>query len=667
MQARTANPLLFWAPAIMLSLLAHAALVMTIQSGTAPDPVPMTEEIHTRIDMSSLDVPSQRAEAQQAEGELAKAGEASGERLGVRDVPTSRARPVAPAGQTVAALTATAPVTQAATAQQAPVQAASPDGARLAAASPDIPSLTSAATPATPAVLAAVPSDVAAAVPAPRGDALATVEPEAATLAASLAEAPVLAAATAAPSAIAAASPPTDTLTVTESRGPIALAVLPPSATMAAATLPAQTLSGARANAADLAPVSADTARLTIVAAEGARVAPARPTALPAVARVAQATAVLATVSAMPAVRARPPPATPMVSVAAPAQSLTTARVKTQQVASLRAAPEPVATLDSASPQVSAPAALAVPEATELASSATSQLAGRVTPTSAASASVVASAALAWSGSANTVLDEQSLAAIQSFMQPGDIAGSAAHAGSVRDGIGAALAQFPCSRLQAAFLPETGGLEIRGHVPTPEMKTAVVGMLEQSVGGAIPVGGSVLVLPNPQCGVLDAVERLGVPQSRDQIDDPLTIGEEAQARIERHEEGNPLTLSLKGAEYDAYIYIDYYDADGNVIHLMPNERRTDNRYGANREFKMGDEESGLRLTVAPPFGQDIAVVLAATTPLYEGALPLIERADEYLPRLHARVDALREADPDFRGEWAYLFVMTGPVGAFAER
>jgi len=33
----------------------------------------------------------------------------------------------------------------------------------------------------------------------------------------------------------------------------------------------------------------------------------------------------------------------------------------------------------------------------------------------------------------------------------------------------AVLSQFPCSRLQAAFLPETGGIEIRGHVPVAEL------------------------------------------------------------------------------------------------------------------------------------------------------------------------------------------------------
>ena len=39
------------------------------------------------------------------------------------------------------------------------------------------------------------------------------------------------------------------------------------------------------------------------------------------------------------------------------------------------------------------------------------------------SLAMVATAALAWSGGADTVLDEQSLAAIQSFMRPGELSG----------------------------------------------------------------------------------------------------------------------------------------------------------------------------------------------------------------------------------------------------
>ena len=664
---RTANPLLFWAPAIMLSLLAHAALVMVIQLGTIADPVPMTEEIQTRIDVSSLDVPAQRAEAREAEGEVAESGEASGERLGVRDVPTSQARPVTPSGQTVAALAADAPVTRPAAARADALPATTAGGARLAAAVPVAPSLSSSTASATPVAPAAVPSTAAALSTPPRGEAVATVRPDTAAVTATASAGPVLAAATAVSPAIAAAAPSADTLAAAQSRGETAAAVLPQSMTMAAAEMPALALPRARPSGTELAPVSAAPSRLKTVTAGGVPVSPAAPPATAAMTLVAEATTLVASAGVAPAVAARPPPAVLMAAVATPSQTVLSGRAEGQQVASVQAPQAPVATLDAGSPGIAAPAALAAPQPTELAPSATSEFAGRVAPTSTAEAAVVATAALAWSGGAETVLDEQSLAAIQSFMQPGELSGSASFAGSVRDGIGAALAQFPCSRLQAAFQPESGGLEIRGHVPTEDMKGAVVGMLGNAVGDSIPVGGSVLVLPQPQCGVLDSVEGLGVPQSRDQIDDPLVIGEEAQARIEQYEDGSPMLMRLQAADFDSYIYIDYYDADGNVIHLLPNEYRGENRFAADTPFMIGEERSGFTIKAAPPFGQDIAVVLASTAPLYDGVRPLVERAVDYLPWLHARVQAFRDADPGFRGEWAYLFVITGPVGAFANR
>ena len=673
---RTANPLLFWFPAIMLSLLAHAAFVMMIHRGTQPDPVEMVAEIRTRIDVSSLDVPSQRAEAGEAESEVAEASEASGERLGVQAVPTSQARPVAAPGQQVAALAPDTPASRPVEATGDTVAAAAAPIAQLAAASVTSPSLTSAAAPTTTVAAAAMPEAVAAtalpestaaAAAIPQGTALATVQPVGAALTATAPDTSAVAAATADTATLAAASPASQT--VAASAGPtlLAPAVAPPSLTMAAASAPAQALAGSRPEGAQLAPVAAGAARITTLAAAGPRVVPAAPSATLAVARPADATLVLASTSSGPAVSAQQPQAVRMGAVAAPAQAVATGRAQGVQVASLQAAPDPVATLDTASPGVSSAAAIAAPQGTEVAPAATGDIAGSVARTEASDIAVAATASLAWTGDAASILDEQSLAAIQSFMGTGDIAGSAAFAGSVRDGIGSALAQFPCSRLQAAFQPESGGLEIRGHIPSEDFRPAVVSMLQNTVGDSIPVGDSVLVLPSPQCGVLDAIEGLGVPQSRDQIDDPLVIGEEAQARIVQYEDGQLMTLTLTGADYDAYIYLDYYDGDGNVYHLLPSQFREENFFRTDEPFVIGDRASGMNLRAAAPFGQDIAVLLAATSPLYEGVRPLVERADDYLPWLHARVDAFRESDPGFRGEWAYLFVMTGPVGAFAGR
>ncbi len=244
---------------------------------------------------------------------------------------------------------------------------------------------------------------------------------------------------------------------------------------------------------------------------------------------------------------------------------------------------------------------------------------------------------------------------------------SASYAGSVRDAIGDALSRFPCSRLQAAYQPETGGLEVRGHVPDTALRTDVVAMLERSVGGSIPIGGSLLVLPQPQCDVLNAVEELGFPQSVDQANDPLVVGEQAQAEILEFEDGRSVDFGMQAPEFDADIYVDYYDGDGNVLHLLPNEYTQDNRLPANSHFTIGDREtSGTRFTlrVGPPFGQDILVIVGATRPLYDGLRPLVEEAAGYLAWLHDRIETFQRDDPDFQGEWVYLFVKTGPTGAF---
>ncbi len=289
-------------------------------------------------------------------------------------------------------------------------------------------------------------------------------------------------------------------------------------------------------------------------------------------------------------------------------------------------------------------------------------LAASIGPQDVAAAAARTEARQAWAGNINKGLDEQSLAAIQSFMQPADAAKS-----EVREGIGSALARFPCSRLQAAFVPETGGLEVRGHIPIPQLRGLVVGLLEQSVGASIPVSGSLMILPPPQCGVLEAVEGLGLPQSDEQQNDPLVVGEEAQADILQFEDGMRVSFQLKAAEYDSYMYVDFYDPEGIVQHILPNERMRQIRRPPNARFVVGrGGADDVEMFAAAPFGQDIAVVLAATRPLYEGLRPPVEPAADYLAWLQARIRVLRQEDPAFRGEWAYLFVTTGPEGSFSQ-
>ncbi|MFA8385762.1 MAG: DUF4384 domain-containing protein [Pelagibaca sp.] len=272
-----------------------------------------------------------------------------------------------------------------------------------------------------------------------------------------------------------------------------------------------------------------------------------------------------------------------------------------------------------------------------------------------------ARAALAFEGSGDGAIDPVSLSAFQSFMEPGDLGGAAA---DVRDGITGALSAIPCARLQVAFDPTDNSLQVSGHVPDRELRAEVVAAMQAKMGADIPVRDTLLILPRPQCGALTGIANVGLPQSTDQITNPLLLGESTHAREFRYTAGNPLVMELQGADYDAYVYVDYFDADGNVVHLLPNEFTPLTLTPAESALQIGSDtvlpagEPGLYIEIGPPFGQEIAVAFASSVPLYDGVRPLVEPAGPYLNWLRERVADARARDPAFKGEWVYFFVTT---------
>lgn len=403
-------------------------------------------------------------------------------------------------------------------------------------------------------------------------------------------------------------------------------------------------------------PVQARGTAATAVAAQGQRVAADAPPARTAD-TIPNAAQTLAPVSA-PQMRATPAALVPSVQASAllipstpvsrPAQSVPS----TPLSAAAPPATRPVATaIAAAMAQETAPDPMRIVQK--------SVDAQRTTPM--APAADRAKAVLALQGTGDGPVDPVSLSAFQSFMQPGDLGNAAA---DIRDGITGILSAVPCSRLQVEFDPSDNTLVVAGHVPDPDLRGSVVAALQQQMGTDIPVRDNLLILPRPQCGALSGIARVGLPQSTDQITNPLLVGESTHAREFRYTEGSPLVMSLQGADYDAYVYVDYFDADGNVVHLSPNQFTPLTLTPAEASLQIGSEtvlapgEPGLYIEIGPPFGQEIAAAFAASVPLYDGVRPLVEPAGPYLDWLQERVTQARAAHPDFKGEWVYFFVTT---------
>ncbi|WP_131811210.1 DUF4384 domain-containing protein, partial [Tritonibacter horizontis] len=264
---------------------------------------------------------------------------------------------------------------------------------------------------------------------------------------------------------------------------------------------------------------------------------------------------------------------------------------------------------------------------------------------------------LAFPAGTATTVDPQSLAAFRQFQDPGT------EGAALRDGLAGLLATLPCARVQLSFDPDTATLELRGHLPANSMRAPVLAALQAEMGQDIVLADEMRLLPQPQCGALAGISEVGLPQSTDQITNPLLVGEDAHARVLSYAGGEQLFFDLTAPDYPAYVYVDYFDAGGAVLHLMPNTHVPLSRAAPKSRLRVGAQEAtdpGLMITVGPPYGQEIAVAFAASHPLFadDAPRPLQEPAAPYLAALKAAVAAARSRHPDFKGEWVYFLVTT---------
>ncbi len=273
-------------------------------------------------------------------------------------------------------------------------------------------------------------------------------------------------------------------------------------------------------------------------------------------------------------------------------------------------------------------------------------------------------AALAWQFGDRLVTDPQALATIQAFMAPDDLENAAANAGEVRDDLTSVLKSVKCARLSANFNPTNGNVELHGHVPDLAQSYQVIDALRSQLGDGIPVVGNLLHLPEPQCDALGGIADIGLPQSTDQFTNNLLLGETLHAREYSYREGQRLQFDLTAPDYDAFVYVDYFSADGDVIHLIPNSTIALQKHVAKSVVGVGDDkpgQPGLKITIGPPYGQEIAVAFAASQPLFENPRPIVEPANPYLDFLKGQVSLARDRNPNFKGEWVYFFITTSPA------
>ena len=109
------------------------------------------------------------------------------------------------------------------------------------------------------------------------------------------------------------------------------------------------------------------------------------------------------------------------------------------------------------------------------------------------------------------------------------------------------------------------------------------------------------------------------------------------ARQGRLREGDAVRVEVTAPRHDSVLWVDYYTADGSVMHLNAGQAPTRLRAGEKLELGRDIPSSWL---VSPPFGSVLVTVISSPMPFHETAdRPPFELASAYLLQLREALAA----------------------------
>ena len=88
-------------------------------------------------------------------------------------------------------------------------------------------------------------------------------------------------------------------------------------------------------------------------------------------------------------------------------------------------------------------------------------------------------------------------------------------------------------------------------------------------------------------------------------------------------DGELITVAQKMPGYTGYLETDYFSNDGTVLHLYPTPTDAEKMLAAGGTKVLGDPaHGGASWQVSAPYGTDMIIAIASSTPLFATARPL---------------------------------------------
>lgn len=204
----------------------------------------------------------------------------------------------------------------------------------------------------------------------------------------------------------------------------------------------------------------------------------------------------------------------------------------------------------------------------------------------------------------------------------------------------------PCTRLEVETGPQ--GLQLRGNVASSADRLEVLAAIEQAnLAADVRVG---IVASATLCRLYDLLA------ANSEMAMPRFAGLFPARGSQRLSEADPLIVEVLTPGFRSHLTVDYFAADGMVVHLTAGPDGT-GALPPGEVVKIGDPRNGHWLSIAPPFGDEVVLALVSAEPLFTAARPMIEPAQSYLEALEA---ALRQQST--RPLASTIAIRTRPMG-----
>ena len=203
----------------------------------------------------------------------------------------------------------------------------------------------------------------------------------------------------------------------------------------------------------------------------------------------------------------------------------------------------------------------------------------------------------------------------------------------LRARVAAAADGYQCAALNYAVAPDYS-VGVSGHVAAPDD----IERLRREIGairGIRAIDFEVRLMVWPYCEMVALLAPLLARPSRDAPS--LGLASKAdEARV-----GDCLMLDVVAPSFDSYVYIDYFDAEGEVLHLLPNQWDASNIKPLRNHFTLGrSAQLPACWRLGGQTGEQFISLVATKKPLFADRRPDTESARDYIASLASAINAL---------------------------